>query len=132
LAISSAVISTVLPTRPMPPILDIRNLIVRFPVFSGVLLRKAGEVRAVDDVSFSVAPGETLGLVGESGSGKTTVGRAIINILKPTSYSVEIAVQFHSNNPSGAVHLAHLTRNEMRPYRSDIQMIFQDPYSSLN
>ena len=64
----------------MPPILEIKDLNVRFPVFGGVLLRKTGEVRAVDGVSFTLNQGETLGIVGESGCGKTTVGRAIVNI----------------------------------------------------
>jgi ABC-type oligopeptide transport system ATPase subunit len=71
----------------MPPILEVRDLNVRFPVFGGVLLRKTGEVRAVDGVSFSLNHGETLGVVGESGCGKTTVGRAIVKIL-PTSASI--------------------------------------------
>ena len=116
----------------MPPILEVENLDVRFPVFGGLLLRKKSEVHAVDGVSFALEPGETLGLVGESGSGKTTVGRAIINILRAMSYSVDISgrILYHSRN--GVVDLAPLTRHAMRPYRTDIQMIFQDPYSSLN
>ena len=75
----------------MMPILEVKNLHVRFPVFGGVLLRRRGEVHAVNGVSFTLNKGETLGLVGESGSGKTTVGRAIINILRAMSYSVEIS-----------------------------------------
>jgi len=116
----------------MPPILEVKNLHVRFPVFGGLLLRKQGEVHAVDDVSFALNKGETLGLVGESGSGKTTVGRAIINILRAMSYDVEIAGDILYHHPSGIVNLAPLGKRAMRPYRSDIQMIFQDPYSSLN
>ena len=77
----------------MPSILDVRDLNVRFPVFGGLLLRKTGEVRAVDGVSFTLEQGETLGLVGESGCGKTTVGRAIINILRAISYQVDISGQ---------------------------------------
>ena len=113
-------------------LLEVQDLSVRFPVFGGVLLRRTGEVRAVDGISFSLRTGETLGLVGESGCGKTTVGRAIINILRAMSYRVEIAGRVLYHHPSGVVDLASLTRSEMRPYRADIQMVFQDPYSSLN
>src|SRR5215470_10839321 len=113
-------------------ILEVKNLIVRFPIFGGVLLRRTGEVRAVDDVSFSLARGETLGLVGESGCGKTTVGRAIINILRAMSYRVEISGRVLYKSATGDVDLLPLTRQQMRPYRADIQMVFQDPYSSLN
>jgi ABC-type oligopeptide transport system ATPase subunit len=95
-------------------------------------LRKASEVHAVKGVSFALRPGETLGLVGESGSGKTTVGRAIINILRAMTYSVEITGEILYDHPSGVVNLAPLSKQAMRPYRADIQMIFQDPYSSLN
>ena len=116
----------------MPPILEVKNLNVRFPIFGGVLLRRTGEVRAVDGVSFTLYQGETLGLVGESGSGKTTVGRAIVNILRAMSYKVEIAGEVLYHHPSGVIDLANLSRHQMRPYRADIQMIFQDPYSSLN
>ena len=116
----------------MPTILDVRNLDVRFPVLGGLLLRKQSEVHAVDGVTFTLEQGETLGLVGESGSGKTTVGRAIINILRAMSYSVDITGQVLYHSKSGVVDLAPLSRREMRPYRTDIQMIFQDPYSSLN
>jgi len=113
-------------------ILDVQNLLVRFPIFGGVLLRRTGEVRAVDDVSFTLRRGETLGLVGESGCGKTTVGRAIVNILRAMSYRVEISGRVLYHHADGIVDLASLSRSEMRPYRSDLQMVFQDPYSSLN
>jgi oligopeptide/dipeptide ABC transporter ATP-binding protein len=113
-------------------LLDIQDLSVRFPVFGGVLLRRKGEVRAVDGISFTLRRGETLGLVGESGCGKTTVGRAIINILRAMSYRVEIGGRILYHHPSRIVDLASLTRAQMRPYRADIQMVFQDPYSSLN
>ena len=116
----------------MPPILEVKDLHVRFPVFGGVLLRRTGEVHAVKGVSFELNQGETLGLVGESGSGKTTVGRAIINILSAMSPDVEITGRILYHHASRVVDLAPLGRNAMRPYRSDIQMIFQDPYSSLN
>jgi ABC-type oligopeptide transport system ATPase subunit len=113
-------------------LLDVQELRVKFPVFGGILLRRVGEVEAVKGISFQLHSGETLGLVGESGCGKTTVGRAIINILRAMSYRVEISGRILYSHPSGIVDLAPLTRKEMRPYRADIQMVFQDPYSSLN
>jgi oligopeptide transport system ATP-binding protein len=113
-------------------LLDIQDLQVRFPVFGGVFLKRRGEVHAVAGVSFTLARGETLGLVGESGCGKTTVGRAIVNILRPMTYNVEIGGRIHYHHASGIVDLASLDQRAMRPYRSDIQMVFQDPYSSLN
>lgn len=113
-------------------LLEVRNLKVYFPVFGGVFQRRVAEVKAVDGVSFTVFSGETLGLVGESGCGKTTVGRAIINVLSHVSPDVIIdgEVILHSSN--GPVDLAKLSKKEMLPYRSELQMIFQDPYSSLN
>ncbi len=116
----------------MEKLLEIQDLRVRFPVVGGVLARKVAEVKAVDGVSFELNQGETLGLVGESGCGKSTVGRAIVNILRAMSYGVEITGKIVYHHSSGAVDLAALGRSQMRPYRTDIQMIFQDPYSSLN
>ena len=113
-------------------ILDVRDLHVRFPVFGGVIPRKKAEVRAVEGVSLSLGRGETIGLVGESGCGKTTVGRAIVNILKAMNYHVEVSGQVQYHHPDGMVDLAALSRRQMRPYRADLQMVFQDPYSSLN
>ena len=113
-------------------LLDVQDLRVRFPVTGGVFARKIGEVRAVDGISFSLERGETLGLVGESGCGKSTAGRAIINILRSMSHGVEISGKVLYDHKDGIVDLASLSRSRMRPYRSDIQMIFQDPYSSLN
>src|SRR5678816_85151 len=113
-------------------LLEVQDLRVSFPVTGGVLARKIGEVRAVDGVSFTLDRGETLGVVGESGCGKSTVGRAVINILRSMSYGVEISGKVLYHHANGVVDLASLSRSQMRPYRSDIQMIFQDPYSSLN
>jgi oligopeptide transport system ATP-binding protein len=113
-------------------ILEVKHLTVRFPVTGGVFLRRVGEVRAVDDVSFAIGRGETLGLVGESGCGKTTVGRAIVNILAALAYGVQISGEILYRHESGVVDLARLGRRAMRAYRSDIQMVFQDPYASLN
>ena len=113
-------------------LLRVENLDVRYPIFGGVMLRKVAEVHAVDDVSFAVRPGETLGLVGESGCGKSTVGRALLNILWTTAPDVEIKGHAYFNADGRAVDLLPLNRRQMRPYRSELQMIFQDPYSSLN
>ena len=116
----------------MQPLLKIENLRVSFPVLSGVLLRKTAEVTAVDDVSFDLASGETLGLVGESGCGKSTVGRAIVNILHAMSYGVKISGKVLYRDGEKTIDLLQLNRSSMRPFRSKIQMIFQDPFSSLN
>jgi len=113
-------------------LLEVRNLEVRFPIWGGVLRHKIAEVCAVDGVSFTIHKGETVGLVGESGCGKTTLAKAICNILKETAPGVHEAGQilFHTDN--GPVDLLALRRSEMRPLRAKIQMIFQDPFSSLN
>jgi len=108
-------------------ILEVKNLKVHFPIHGGVLLRRVGEVKAVDGVTFSVREGETLGLVGESGCGKTTTGKAIMRLVDVTAG--EILFRRESGE---VVDLVPLNRREMRPVRSEIQMIYQDPYSSLN
>ena len=113
-------------------ILEVENLRVSFPVVGGVFARKVAEVQAVDGVSFDMEQGEALGLVGESGCGKSTVGRAIVNILRAMVYGVEMSGKIVYHHASGPVDLTSLSRAQMRPYRTDIQMIFQDPYSSLN
>jgi len=114
------------------PLLEVRNLAVRYPIWGGVLRHKVNEVRAVDNVSFDLIEGETLGLVGESGCGKTTIAKAICNILKETVPGVieEGKIIFHSDD--GPIDLLGLRGRTMRPLRAEIQMIFQDPFSSLN
>jgi peptide/nickel transport system ATP-binding protein len=109
------------------PLLNIRNLSKYYPINKGYLQRTVGYVRAVDDVSFYIAEGETLGLVGESGCGKTTTSRCILRALAPTSGEM----LFHAKDGS-IVDLAKLSRAELRPLRPQMQMIFQDPYGSLN
>ena len=116
----------------MEPLLEVDDLRVRFPVHGGVLLRQIAEVKAVDGVSFSLNRGETLGLVGESGCGKSTIGRAIVNILHAMNYGVKISGRIVYHHKSRSVDLVSLNHSEMRPFRADLQMIFQDPYSSLS
>jgi oligopeptide transport system ATP-binding protein len=104
-------------------LLEVTDLVKYFPVKSGLFIdREVDQVRAVDGISFSVKKGETLGLVGESGSGKSTACRAVLQLLKPTSGSVK----FEGREIVG------LGRRDMRPLRREMQMIFQDPYASLN
>lgn len=104
------------------PLLQVKNLCTWFPNGRSIFGRTLDYVKAVDDVSFEVYPGETLGLVGESGCGKTTLGRTILKLVD--AHSGEII--FNGKN------ITHLSSREMRPIRKDIQIIFQDPYSSLN
>jgi oligopeptide/dipeptide ABC transporter ATP-binding protein len=113
-------------------ILEVNDLRVKFPVHGGLFLSKVAEVKAVDGVNFELKQGETLGLVGESGCGKSTVGKAIINILKFSSPDVDVTGEVWLKTEDGDVELLKLSRNEIRKYRGSVQMIFQDPYSSLN
>ncbi len=113
-------------------LLDVRGLKVHFPVYGGVLRHKVGTVKAVDGISFTVKRGETLGVVGESGSGKTTVGRAIINLHKPMYPDVELEGESLFHTEAGFMDTNGIPRDEMLPLRERIQMIFQDPFSSLN
>lgn len=103
-------------------LLEIKNVKMYFPVRGGVLMRQEGWVKAVDDVSFSIAEGETLGLVGESGCGKSTIGKSIVRLLKPTSGQI----LFQGKN------LAKMSQWRLRRYRPHLQMVFQDPAESLN
>lgn len=109
------------------PVLEVRGLHKYFPVRGGLFGRHAATVRAVDDVSFSIARGETLSLVGESGCGKTTTSRCILRAIRPTSGEII----FHAATGQ-AIDVALLDRKGLRPLRRQMQMIFQDPFSSLN
>ncbi|HEY4747064.1 MAG TPA: oligopeptide/dipeptide ABC transporter ATP-binding protein [Steroidobacteraceae bacterium] len=102
--------------------LEVRDLKQHFAISRGFLRRAAGRVFAVDGVSFSIAPGETLGLVGESGCGKSTVGRAILRLIEPTAGRIAL----------GGRDITHLSKAELRPLRPQMQIIFQDPFSSLD
>ncbi len=114
-------------------LLEVKDLKVHFPVYSGVFQRRTAEVKAVDGISFTIRRGETLGLVGESGCGKTTVGRAVINVLRHVSHDVVLEGEINLYDKNGKkTNLLNLSTKDMRPFRSQIQMIFQDPFSSLN
>ena len=113
-------------------ILEIKNLNVEFPIFGGIIQREISCVHAVKNFSLNVKKGETISIVGESGSGKSTLGKAIINVLKLTAPDVRIngEVNIYSNNEK--INLLNLNKKEVIQHRANIQMIFQDPYSSLN
>lgn len=111
------------PTNETQPILiEVKNLVKYFPVRAGLLQRVVAWVQAVDDVSFFIRKGETLGLVGESGCGKTTVGRTMLRLIEPTSGSVLF----------DGLDVFSLRGNELKTIRRDMQIIFQDPYASLD
>src|SRR6184192_2666438 len=103
------------------PLIEVRDLIKHFPLTKGIIFRKqVGAVRAVDGVSFDVMEGETIGLVGESGCGKSTTARLITRLLEPTSGSITYQGQ----------DISHISRSELKPLRREMQVVFQDPYSS--
>ena len=108
-------------------ILEVKNLTKYFPIKSGFFKRLVGNVQAVDDVSFNLIEGETLGLVGESGCGKTTASRCVLRAVDPTSGEINFRT-----SDGNTVDMASLNNRELRPIRKEIQMIFQDPFSSLN
>ena len=103
-------------------LLRVDDLMMHFPIYRGVIQRQVGAVRAVDGITFDIKRGETLGLVGESGCGKSTTGRAILQLYRPTAGSVHFE----------DVDLVHVKGEELRKMRRKMQMIFQDPYASLN
>ena len=113
-------------------ILEINNLNVKFPIFGGIIQREVSCVHAVKDFNLKVREGETIAVVGESGSGKSTLGKAIINVLKLTAPDVRVSGDINLIHEKQTVNLLNLNKSEMIQYRSNIQMIFQDPYSSLN
>ncbi|HET8995444.1 MAG TPA: dipeptide ABC transporter ATP-binding protein [Acetobacteraceae bacterium] len=104
------------------PVLEVRNLSKRFPVVRGFLRRTVAELRAVDDVSLHIEPGETLCVVGESGCGKSTVGKLVLRLLEPSDGRILI----EGRDVTG------LSAERVRPFRRRVQMVFQDPYASLN
>lgn len=106
----------------MQHLLSVENLKIHFPVHGGVFKRQVGAVRAVDDISLHIAPGETLGLVGESGCGKSTLGKAIVRLYKPNAGRIA----FQGEDITSA------SQAKIRPLRREMQMIFQDPSESLN
>jgi peptide/nickel transport system ATP-binding protein len=108
--------------NPPARLLEVKDLKTYFPVRGGIWLRSVATCKAVDGVSFSIRPGETLGLVGESGCGKSTLGKSIVRLLHPT----EGSIHFEGHD------LATLSRRQMKPVRRHLQMIFQDPAESLN
>lgn len=104
------------------PLLEVNNLRKYFPIRGGIFSRVVANVKAVEDVTFAIDPGEVVGLVGESGSGKTTAGRSILRLIEPTSGEVKF----------DGVDVTQLDKTRMREYRKKMQIIFQDPFASLN
>ena len=107
-------------------IVEIKNLKKYFPITSGIFQRVIGHIKAVDDVSFVIPRGKTVGLVGESGCGKTTISKCILRAVDPTSGEI------HLNTEDGTNNVADMREKDLRPLRREMQMIFQDPFSSLN
>ena len=114
------------------PILKIKNLNVEFPLFGGILQREVSHVHAVKNFNLNVSEGSTLGIVGESGSGKSTLGKAILNVLKLTAPDVRVSGEILLKEKGGYIDLLALDKKDILKYRPKLQMIFQDPFSSLN
>ena len=113
-------------------LVEVSRLHVHFPVYGGVFSKKVASVKAVDGISFSISKNQTVGMVGESGCGKTTVGRAMINILHHVAPDVEIEGEINYQFDNEVIDFIKLNPKKMQKYRSKVQMIFQDPYASLN
>lgn len=109
-------------TNQVETLLDIKNIKKYFPIKGGVFRRTIGQLKAVDDVSFTVQRGETLGIVGESGSGKSTLGRVILRLLNPTAGQIFF----------DGTDISTMRQRRVRPFRNDMQIVFQDPFASLN
>jgi len=114
------------------PILKIKNLSVTFPLFGGILQREVAKVNAVKNLSVNIEQGKTIGIVGESGSGKSTFGKAILNVLKLTAPDVRVSGEVWLKEGNEYVDILSLSKQELQAYRPKMQMIFQDPFSSLN
>src|SRR4030081_214284 len=104
------------------PLLEVTDLVKHYAVRGGILRRRVGTVHAVDGVSFSLQPGETLGLVAEAGCGKSTVARPVLGLVEPTSGAIKL----------NGLDIAPLSKAELRPHRRSMQIVFQDPFASLN
>jgi len=113
-------------------ILEIKNLTVKFPVTRGFFKKKVAELAAAENVSLEIKKGETLGLVGESGCGKSTIGKAIINLLKFNSPDVKVEGEILLKTEDGEIDIIKQSNRDLRKYRGFVQIVFQDPYSSLN
>jgi len=113
-------------------ILKIKNLNVEFPIFGGILQREVSAVHAVKDFNLSIKKGKTIGIVGESGSGKSTLGKAILNVLKLTAPDVRVNGEVLFNHKGTFLDVLSQSKEKTLELRPFIQMIFQDPYSSLN
>ena len=114
------------------PILKIKNLSVEFPLFGGIFQREVAKVNAVKNLSVDIEQGKTIGIVGESGSGKSTFGKAILNVLKLTAPDVRVSGEVWLKEGNDYIDILSLNKNELQAYRPKMQMIFQDPFSSLN
>ena len=124
----------IMPQSSAAPLVSVSGLTKRFPVGRNLFRRASGFIHAVDDVSFALEPGDSLGLVGESGCGKTTVGKLLVKLLEPTDGAIRFRLPGLEGEPDGAapVDSATIEGRQLRAFRRQAQMIFQDPYESMN